>query len=217
MGGNDEGGGPLQVDQQHRFKLPPDRELRRACPDLWKQYDAQYPDPERPLVSRVVLETVRRWSYMYAPPAAWWPERLPPLSPEDQKEKPLGYWLARASEFAQLQAEIAELLNLITPRLTLAHRREILEKAVGELPYSDAKRVLRSLKRGLAGRRADKRLLALRALEIKMLNPERTWEQIGTEVKYDTRKYHEAFAEMLPAEVRVLKRLLRKYGIRLSS
>lgn len=214
IGGNDEGGGPLQVDRRHRIKLPPDAQLRPTCPDVWKEYDTHFPDNEHPLLSRVVLETVRRWSYLCAPPNAVWPESLPPLSPEVRSERILAFWLARLKEYAQLQAEIGELLNLVRPKLSPKERVSITERAVGELTHRDAVSVLSRLKRNLAGRPADKRPLALRALEVKMLHPDREWKQIGEDIRYDEAKYHQPFAETVPAEVRIVKHTLRKYGIR---
>jgi hypothetical protein len=72
------------------------------------------------------------------------------------------------------------------------------------------------LTRRLAGRPADKRAKALKALEMKMLNPGLTWKDIGNAIKYDDREHHESYAITLPAEARKVKRVLRKHNIRWS-
>lgn len=178
--------------------LGPSRELSPDWAELWKRWEMLYPASEYPIVNQIHLAIFRRFASLTAP--------LPPRLSHEAR------CLIRLGEYKELE----DLMGLVFPRPTAKERGVIMERAVSKLKHDQATALLHQLKRRLAGRPADKRAKALKALEMKMLSPDLTWKDVGIRIKYDDQEQHKPYAINLPAEIRNVKRTLRKYCIRWS-
>jgi hypothetical protein len=174
-------------------------ELSPGWAELWKRCDKLYPASEYPIVNQIHLAIFRRCESLTEP----LPQRL------SHEAKCL-------IQIGKLK-DLEELMGLVFPRVNAKKRRLFMEQAVSKLPHDQATALLRQMKRGLAGRPPDQRAKALRALEMQILNPRLTWEQIGKRLNYKAAGFQRPISERLPAEVRSLKRILRKHGIFRSS
>jgi hypothetical protein len=209
---------PISLERRRPTPVPSDIHLQRANPNLWKWYDGLFPDKRHPLVSKVAHELYRRWSYLCAPPAAVWPDYVP-SSAQGQAERIQGYWLANLALYQRLHSEVAELASLIFRPVTPQQRAKAIRQKLSRLRQADVsynvgKKLEALLKQSFSGRPTAKRGLALLALERQIQNPRLLWKDIAGQLNYaGNEKYQNPVAQVLPAEVRVVKRILRKYGI----
>jgi hypothetical protein len=189
--------GPIQLNRRYPLKLPKDNVLRKAWPEAWDYLDLLRRDKSHPIILAVWLSVVRRWSYA--------------ISVTDTD--PEGAFLDLAT-FQRVQIELAELLSLVTPE---PNREDLAEHMLGLLIRKgdrsprDARRIVGKWNQR-KGRSANRRMLAVRALEIQSLNPKLTWSTIGKRLKYP-KAHQRPISETLPAEVRHIKRILRRYGL----
>jgi len=189
--------GPIQLDRRYPLRLPNDDVLRKAWPEAWNYVDLLCRDKSRPITSAIWLSIARRWSYTIF---------VTRTDPEGA--------LLDFAKFQRVQAELTELLSLVGP---VPNRENLAEFMLGRLirkagrSPSDAQRIVGDWNKR-KGRPAQRRPLAVRALEIKVLKPKTTWSTIGKGLNYP--KAHERpISETLPAEVRHAKKILQRYGL----
>jgi hypothetical protein len=109
---------------------------------------------------------------------------------------------------------LAELLSLVTP---VPDRDRLANEMLGFLiresnqDVADARRMVGDWNQR-KGRPAERRPLAVLALEMKILNPKLDWSEIGNRLSYP-KSSQRPLRETLPAEVRHIKVILRRYGL----
>lgn len=189
--------GPIQLERRRPLRLPHDDVLRRTCPRVWAVFDAVFSDKARPITAFIWLEIARRSSYA---------EHLGRTDPEGA--------ILQVATLRRVQSELAELLSLVTP---VPDRDRLANEMLGFLiresnqDVADARRMVGDWNQR-KGRPAERRPLAVLALEMKILNPKLDWSEIGNRLSYP-KSSQRPLRETLPAEVRHIKVILRRYGL----
>lgn len=184
----------ILVERRRPLGLPADDLLRRALPEFWDWFEREFGDGSHPLTGPILREIARRWSYL-----EW-------VRQTDRQ-------FSESGKLVRVNRELNELLALVTWE---PDRDEVKEQIIERLirdrvrSPSDARRMANEWNKG-KGRTASRRPLAVRALEMKMLNPTLTWSAIATQLRYPAGQG--AASQNLQAEVRNVKQILRDYGL----
>lgn len=209
---------PICVERRRPLGLPPDEILREGCEQYWTAYDRAFPSKEHPLAGRIWLEIIRRFSYLDIAPRLSLPKFTmvaEDVRRERRREWLEEFWLFNLLEYRRVQDEIRELINIVGPPPDSAHLADAMLTDLirnRDMQATEAGKIVGKWKRR-AGRPANKRWLALRALELKTLEPGLSWTKIASRLGYVTDHQQRPVSETLPAEVRHIKRVLRRYGL----
>ena len=190
-------GGPIRLERRRPLRLPPDDSLQRVCPEFWAYVEPVFRDRARPITGPVWLEIARRVAYKGC------------LTRNDPDAE-----LFHFTELQRVERELGELLSLVTAepdRSALAN--EMLEWLIrnGGSSSGVAQDIVKCWNRR-KGRTATRRQLAVRALEMQILNPGLKWAEIGDRLNYP-KAVQRSVSETLPAEVRHVKKILQRYGL----
>jgi hypothetical protein len=116
--------------------------------------------------------------------------------------------------FMRINDEIRELLNMVEAP---PNRTELGESMLTHLirnknlSHGEAKEIVKQWNQRM-GRPAERKPLAVIALEIHELQPELMWSEIASRIGYP-KATQRMQSETLPAEVRHVKRDLQRYGL----
>ena len=211
-------------------RVPSDPKLRKVLPELWTWYDAHgYPDSHRPVRSALVLELIRRFSYLVQVAAVGWLGSPPnPEDPSDDLYLRLGLIGERLKHAglggvaSQLVLEVTELLKWLAPTSTPQQREDILMKAFEASDPAVRTEILRLIPRLLKNHRrgrhlSSKRLLWVKAYEENLRTGTKlSWMKIAIKICDCGKTTHTNLCRNnIRQGVRLLGVLLKKYRIRL--
>lgn len=187
--------GPIQLERRNPLRLPDDEVLRKLCSQLWATVDRALCDKAHPIIGSVWLAIARRSAY----------------------SDYLGHDGTDAALFVlklrRVHGELAELLSLVTPEPD--RRRlgdEMLEWLIRQGVCNPAAQGIVKRWNQEKGRPTTRKELAVRALEMQILNPKLKWSEIADQLNYP-KSCERPTSETLPAEVRHVKKILRRYGL----
>ena len=211
-------------------RLPADPKLRRAVPELWTWYAAHgYPDSHRPVRSALVLELIRRFSYLVQVAAVGWLGAPPdPKDPSDDVYLRVGHIGERLKDagldgvVSRLRLEVTELLKWLAPTSTKQQRQDTFMKAYEASDPAARREILELIPQLLDPRRrgrhlTSKRLQWVKAYEERVrFGTDLSWMQIAIKACDCGRTAHTiACRNNIRQGVRILERLLKKYQIHL--
>jgi hypothetical protein len=213
---------------RQQIKFPTDAQLRKSCPAIWMWYDDFFPDRQHPIRSRLVLALVRRECYLQAPagyrngafPPG--PTTLPKLL-EAASSRMIPYWQQEQhqAEFLRVYNEARDIMTWLHPHPTepawktfLLHTTQaMLQQGVSLEEILKTLPKLTDNPRG-AKAKANMRIAAVKALELKMKGSENSWARVTRKVCPCGKGSHDnACVQRIRQTVIRLKKLLAFYGV----